>query len=90
MTDTPTPETNATINSMSGVLEGFPSLADLARRLERERDELRKRVGELEVALYRFEIEDVTLSEGDEMDLCVTFEDQQILRAALAKTKEAK
>jgi len=60
-----------------------------ACHLERDRDELRERVAELKSALNRFDFDDVTLSEGDEMDICVTFEDQQILRAAL-KTKENK
>jgi hypothetical protein len=70
--------------------ESFLKASSHAFQFGKERDELRERVRELERALYRFEIEDVTLSEGDEMDLCVTFEDQQILRAALTKTKEAK
>lgn len=63
--------------------------AELANRFKSERDQLKAINAELLTALYRYDIEDVELGELDEMDITVTFEDQQRLRAAITKAIES-
>lgn len=63
--------------------------ARLAEEFKSERDQLKAINAELLNALYRYDIEDVVLGELDEMDITVTFEDQQITRAAITKAIES-
>ena len=65
------------------------NLKQTYQSISKENSHLKAINAELLTALYRYDIEDVKLGELDEMDITVTFEDQQITRAAISKALES-
>jgi hypothetical protein len=89
MSDTPRTDAETWRDEMDHVdtdytfAQSITVYADFARQLERELAEATKQRDILVEALERFDV-DWTLEEGEETTMYFTYEDQHILRTALA------